>query len=130
MSLSSTFNDSMFGQYFFSGVALLLSVTLFGCNPISNQPEKDAIFIGVVLPETCTLGSAGQAIIRGIHLAVNEHAAISGITTALAFKNTNSTAEGAAEAYCELASFENLPVIIGPLSSAATEAVIPVVNEN
>ncbi|MXY07388.1 MAG: amino acid ABC transporter substrate-binding protein [Rhodothermaceae bacterium] len=120
----------MFGQYFFSGVALLLSVTLFGCNPISNQPEKDAIFIGVVLPETCTLGSAGQAIIRGIHLAVNEHAAISGITTALAFKNTNSTAEGAAQAYCELASFENLPVIIGPLSSAATEAVIPVVNEN
>ena len=121
----------MFGQYFFSGVALLfLGATLSGCDPISNQAEEDAILIGVALPETGTLGSAGQAIIRGIHLAVNEHAAISGLTTALAFKNTNSTAEGAAQAYRELASFENLPVIIGPLSSTATEAVIPVVNEN
>ena len=121
----------MYGQYYISGVALLfLSVTLSACDPISNQPEEEAILIGVALPETGTLGSAGQAIVRGIHHAVNEHAAISGLTTALAFKNTNSTAEGAAQAYRELTSFENLPVIIGPLSSTATEAVLPVVDEN
>ena len=121
----------MFRQYFISGATLLfLSVTLSACDPISNQPEEDAILIGIALPETGTLGNAGQAIVRGIHLAVNEYSAISELTTALAFKNTKSTAEGAVQAYRELASFENLPVIIGPLSSTATEAVIPVVNEN
>ena len=127
----SIFNGMMHSRYFFSGVALLfLSATLFACDPISNQPEEDSILVGVALPETGTLGGAGQAIARGVRQAVNEHADISGLTITLAFKDTESTAEGAAQAYRELASFENLPVIIGPLSSTATEAVIPVVNES
>jgi branched-chain amino acid transport system substrate-binding protein len=128
---SPDFNEKMYRRYFFLGVILLfLSVTLFACDPISNQPEEDSILIGVALPETGTLGGAGQSVARGVRLAVNEHAAISGLTTALAFKNTKSTAEGAAQAYRELASFGNLPVVIGPITSTATEAVIPVVNEN
>lgn len=121
----------MHRRYFFSGLALLfLSVTLTACDPISNQPEEGNLLIGVALPETGTLGGAGQNIARGVRLAVNEHEAISGLTIALAFKDTRSTAEGAVQAYRELASFDNLRVIIGPLSSTATEAVIPVVNES
>ncbi len=130
----------MYRRYLFPGIALLfLSVALSACDPISDQPElhEDAILIGVALPVTGTLGGAGQSVTRGIHLAMNERAAqermissLRRLTIALAFMDTESTAAGATQAYHGLIGFENLPVVIGPISSTATEALIPVLNKN
>ena len=131
----------MHRRYFFPGIALLLlSVALSACDPISDQPElheHDAILIGVAIPVTGTLGGAGQSVSRGIHLAMNERAAQERMITslrrlaiALAFMDTESTAAGVTQAFHGLIVFENLPVVIGPISSTATEALIPVLNKN
>ena len=114
----------------FSGIFLILSILLAACDATETMPEDDELLIGVALPQTGTLGSAGQLITSGIHLAFREaETAPPDLNIALVVIDTRSTAPGAADAYRKLAGMNDLPVAIGPLTSAATEAVIPVLGE-
>lgn len=115
---------------FCSVVFLTLSVGLSACDATETLPEDDDLLIGVALPQTGTLGFAGQSITSGIHLAIRELETLPDIDVALVLVDTRSTISGTQDAYQTLVDMEDLSVIIGPVTSAATEAVIPMINES
>lgn len=114
---------------------LLIAVTVFSsCDAIEIPPENPHLFIGVALPQTGTFNRSGrsitQSITSGIHLAVQEHGKLEKVDFSLVFEDTRSTVAGAESAYQKLIQIDNLSAIIGPLTSTATQAVIPIIQEN
>ncbi len=114
----------------FSGLMLCVLTLLTGCDAAETLPENTALVIGVTIPQTGTLSNAGQSVSNGIHLAVREQADPLERNLTLALVDTRSTASGAQHAYRQLLELNDLPVIIGPLSSTATEAILPIIQES
>lgn len=106
-------------------------VTIFSaCDAIETPPGETNVFIGVALPQTGTLHRSGQSIMNGIHLAIQEHGELENVNLSLILEDTRSTAAGADVAFQKLAQIDHLAAILGPLSSTATQAVIPVIQEH
>ncbi len=116
--------------FLYSVVFLTLAVSLSACDAIEAPPDDDDLLIGVALSQTGTLGFAGQSITSGIHLAIRELETLPDIDVALVLVDTRSTISGTKDAFRTLVGMDDLSVIIGPVTSAATEAVIPVINES
>ena len=102
--------------------------------PVTPQMEDtgEEISIGVVLPLTGHLASAGELMKQGFDLALAEiNNAQSGNTKFMfIIEDDTSTPEGAVDAFKKLIHQDGLTVILGPASSSATEAAFPIAQEN
>lgn len=102
--------------------------------PVTPQMEDtgEAISIGVVLPLTGHLASAGALMKQGFDLALNEINNAHPNDTKFMFiiEDDTSTPAGAVDAFNNLIHQEGLSVILGPASSSATQAAFPVAQEN
>ena len=102
--------------------------------PVTSEIENESgeITIGVVLPVTGHLASAGELMKQGLDLALDEinNAHSSGPKFKFIVADDASTPGGAVDAFNKLIHQDGLPVIIGPASSSATQAAFPVAQEN
>ena len=97
-----------------------------------TQDESQEISVGLVLPLTGHLASAGELMKQGLDLALDEinNAHPSGPKFKFIVEDDTSTSEGAVNAFNKLIHQDGLSVIIGPASSSATQAAFPVAQEN
>lgn len=88
--------------------------------------------VGVVLPLTGHLASTGQLMKQGFELAFDEINTDPESQTKLTFimEDDSSTVPGAVAAFNRLIQQEGLSVILGPASSAATQAAFPIAQDN
>ncbi len=122
---------------FIVAIATLI-VGLSACERVSEviQPptedKSNEISIGVVLPLTGHLASAGQLMKQGYDLALDEINNAQPSPTQFKFivEDDTSTPEGAVEDFNKLIHEDGVSVIIGPASSSATEAAFPVARDN
>ena len=102
--------------------------------PVPPQMEDtgEEISIGVVLPLTGHLASAGALMKQGFDLALAEiNNAQSGNTKfEFIIEDDTSTPAGAVDAFNNLIHQDGLTVILGPASSSATQAAFPIAQEN
>ena len=128
---------------FASLLALIVLIVGFSaCDRVSQivQPTTpqmtetgEEISIGVVLPLTGRLtGSFGKSVQQGFELARNEinTAHPSGTQFKFIIEDSQSTVEGAVEAFNKLIHEEGVSVILGPSTSSQTEAAFPIAQEN
>lgn len=119
----------------------ILIVGLSACERISQitQPatpevedKSDAISIGVVLPLTGHLASAGELMKQGFDLALSEinNGQLGNPQFKFIIRDDASTPEGAVAAFNELIHADGVSVILGPASSSATEVAFPIAGEN
>ncbi|MYA72134.1 ABC transporter substrate-binding protein [Candidatus Poribacteria bacterium] len=119
----------------------ILIVSLSACERISQitQPvtpqiedKSDEISIGVVLPLTGHLASAGELMKEGFDLALSEinDGQLGHLQFKVIIEDDTSTAEGAVAAFNKLIHEDGVSVILGPASSSATEAAFPIAGEN
>ena len=96
-----------------------------------TEDKGSEITIGVVLPLTGHLATAGGLMKQGLELALNE---INAQPTATKFKfiieDDTSTEQGAVDAFKKLIHTDGVSVILGPASSSATKVAFPVAQEN
>lgn len=97
-----------------------------------TEDKSQEIFIGVVLPLTGHLASAGELMKQGFELALDESNSSQLSNTRLKFiiQDDTSTPEGAVSAFNKLIHQEDVTVILGPASSTATQAAFPIAQEN
>ena len=118
-----------------------LIVGLSACERISQitQPatpevedKSDAISIGVVLPLTGHLASAGELMKQGFDLALGEinDGQLGSPEFKFIIEDDASTPEGAVAAFNKLILEDDVSVILGPASSSATEAAFPIAGKN
>lgn len=102
--------------------------------PVTPQMEdkSEEIVIGVVLPLTGHLASAGELMKQGLDLARNEINAAQPSNRQFKFiiEDDTSTPEGAVAAFNKLIDEDGVSVILGPASSSATKEAFPVAQEN
>ena len=105
------------------------------------EDKSDEISIGVVLPLTGHLASAGELMKQGFDLALSEinnpqlvgtipESRPSDTQFKFIIEDDTSTPEGAVDAFNKLIHEEGVSVILGPASSSATEAAFPIAQEN
>ena len=125
---------------FIVAIAILI-VGLSACERISHivQPttpqmedKSEAISIGVVLPLTGHLASAGELMKQGMDLALSEinNGQLGNPQFEFIVKDDTSTPDGAVDAFNKLIHEEGVSVILGPASSSATQAAFPIAKEN
>ena len=122
---------------FIVAIATLI-VGLSACERVSEiiQPppedKSDEISIGVVLPFTGHLASAGKLMKQGYDLALVEinMAQLGSTQFKFIFEDSTSTPDGAVEVFNKLIHEDGVSVIIGPATSSATEAAFPVARDN
>jgi len=102
--------------------------------PTTSQTEDkgNEIAIGVVLPLTGHLASAGELMKQGLDFALDEinNAHLSNTKFKFILEDDTSTPEGAVDAFNKLIHQDGLSVILGPASSTATQAAFPIAQEN
>ncbi len=98
----------------------------------STKDQSNEISIGLVLPLTGHLGSAGKLMKEGYDLALDEINAAQIGNTQLKFiiEDSTSTAEGAVEGFKKLIHEDGVSIIIGPASSSETQAAFPIARDN
>ena len=134
---------------FIMAIAALI-VGFSACDRVSQivQPttpqienKSDEISIGVVLPLTGHLASAGELMKQGLDLALNEinnpqlvevisESRPSNTQFKFIIEDDTSKPEGAVDAFNKLIHEDGVSVILGPASSSATEAAFPIAQEN
>ena len=132
------------------GAIAILIIGFSACERISQivqptTPEMEdrsgEISIGVVLPLTGHLASAGELMKQGFDLAFSEinnpqlvgaipESRPSNTQFKFIIEDDTSTPEGAVDAFNKLIHQEGVSVILGPASSSATEAAFPIAQEN
>ena len=97
-----------------------------------TEDKSQEISVGVVLPLTGHLASAGELMKQGLDLALDEinNAQPSGTKFKFIVEDDTSTPEGAVDAFNKLIHQDGLSVILGPASSTATQAAFPIAQEN
>jgi len=101
---------------------------------IQTQTTKKSneIRIGVLTSSTGESARYGQGVLNGIQMAVeeiNSRGGVAGKRVRLIVEDDASDTSRAVSAFRKLASVDNVPVIIGPISSSAAMACSPVANE-
>ncbi len=102
--------------------------------PITPEMETmdTTVSIGVALPLTGALAPTGELMKQGFELALDEinHAQPSDMQLDFIFTDDTGGPEGAVAAFNHLIDEEGLSLIIGPATSASTEAAFPIAQEN
>lgn len=95
-------------------------------------PDTSPVVIAGTVPETGSWQADGLNMARGFRLAVemlNESGGIDGRQVRLALYDDGSDPGRAARIYRDLAAADSVDALIGPFSSAVTEAVVPVAEQ-
>ena len=97
-----------------------------------TEDTSSEISIGVVLPLTGHLASAGELMKQGFDLALSEinNGQLDNTQFKFIIEDDTSTAEGAVAAFNKLIHEHGVSIIIGPASSTATRAAFPIAGEN
>lgn len=125
---------------FIVAIAILI-VGFSACERISQivqsttpemEDKSEAISIGVVLPLTGHLASAGELMKQGMDLALSEinNGQLGNPQFKFIIQDDTSTPDGAVDAFNKLIHEDGVSVILGPASSSATEAAFPIAKEN
>jgi branched-chain amino acid transport system substrate-binding protein len=98
---------------------IIVAAALAGC----LQPEKKPteINIGAILPLTGDGAKYGEEAKNGIELALEE---LNNSNIKVVYEDDQGTSNGAINAFNKLDS-ENIPIIIGPMYSSTTLAIVP-----
>jgi len=96
------------------------------------EDKSEAISIGVVLPLTGHLASAGELMKQGMDLALSEinNGQLGTPQFEFIIEDDTSTPAGAVDAFNKLINEDGVSVILGPASSSATKAAFPIAKEN
>lgn len=96
------------------------------------EDKSNEISIGVALPLTGHLASAGALMKHGLDLALGEinNRQLGHTQFKFIIQDDTSTPEGAVAAFNTLIHGDGVSVILGPASSSATEAAFPIADEN
>ena len=101
---------------------------------LTSEGLPAEITIGVVMPMTGQLGTAGGSLlIAGFELAreeINRSSLLGGSKIKFIMEDNRSTPEGAVEAYNKLIHRDGVSVIIGPYTSSATREAFPIAQQN
>lgn len=128
-------------SFIFMVAIAILIVGVSACERISQiaQPttpeiedKSEAMSIGVVLPLTGHLASAGELMKRGLDLALSEinNGQLGNTEFRFIIEDDTSTPAGAVDAFNKLIREDSVSVILGPASSSATKAAFPIAKEN
>lgn len=104
-------------------IGLILNTS--ACDPVMEPVE---IPIGVILPLSGTLGVAGQSVMNGMDLALEEINARESFRLRFIVEDGKSNVDSALAAYTRLADEHGVPAILGPATSTETERAIPLIN--
>ncbi len=106
-------------------IGLCVCLILIGCDSGTDDNE---LKIGIVLPATGTISEAGEEVSKGIALALDEvlDSGLLGNTITSASLDNKSTTDGSTAAYNTLINDVGTPVILGPITSSATDAIISI----
>ena len=104
---------------------------LLPATPQMEGPSGE-ISIGLVYPITGRLGSVGMEMGSGFELALEEINSSQLNDTKLKFitEDSQGNAEGAIAAFNKLIHQDEVPIILGPATSSATEAAFPIAQQN
>ena len=117
-------------------MAVAWSVGFLACDrtspPTAPVPAPSgALSVGVVLPLTGPLAATGLLMKQGFDLALSEiNTAPDQTKLRFIMEDDSSTVSGAVSAFNRLIHQEGLSVILGPATSAATQAAFPIAQEN
>ena len=116
------------------GLAMLVPSGWFsGCERASPVQQMESLTIGVVLPLTGRhADSFGGPMAEGLELARKKinTSQPGGVSLKFIIEDNRSTVEGTAEAFSKLIRQDGVPVILGPATSSALQAVLPLAQEN
>lgn len=104
-------------------IGLILNTS--ACDPVMEPVE---IPIGVILPLSGTLGVAGQSVLNGMDLALEEINAKESFRLRFIVEDGKSNVDSALAAYTRLADEHRVPAILGPATSTETQRAIPLIN--
>lgn len=109
---------------------LAASLLAVACSEaVKPLPEPGAVRVAATYPQSGYLAADGAKVRDGWTLAVemlNEQGGIDGRQVELVLRDDGSDGAAAARIYGEFAADESIHALIGPYSSAVTEAVLPV----
>lgn len=109
-----------------------LGLLVTGCTP-SQQASTDTIKLGVNMELSGAVASYGQSTLDGIELAVEEINAAGGVegkTVELIKYDNKSAADEATTLATKLMTQDGVVAILGPATTGAFKAEIPVANDN
>ncbi|MYF99423.1 ABC transporter substrate-binding protein [Candidatus Poribacteria bacterium] len=98
----------------------------------STEDSEEYISIGVVIPQSGRLQPAfGVHIENALKLARDEinESLLAGLQLKFIIEDSNSTPEGAVEAYNKLITEYNVNVVIGPATSSASKQTFPIAQD-
>ena len=104
-------------------IGLILNTS--ACDPVMEPVEMP---IGVILPLSGTLGVAGQSVLNGMDLALEEINAKESFRLRFVVEDGKSNVDSALAAYIRLADEHRVPAILGPATSTETQRAIPLIN--
>lgn len=110
-----------------------LAAAVFGLVSCDNDGAEEVLAVGVVVPLTGELGSAGLNMKNGIELAlleINGSSLLEGREIRFIVEDSESTVEGAREAYRKLIEEDGVVAVLGPFTSSSTREVIPIADQN
>lgn len=109
------------------GVVILVIIIVLAYTNFSKVPEG-GYKIGSVLSLTGGNAAYGQSTKRGMDLAIEELNK-DGTKLAVIFEDEKSTTEGLVSAFQKLISIDNVPVVVGFMSSNGSLAAAPIAND-
>ena len=115
---------------FFAVMAVALGFVSCGENGTNGTEE---VLVGVVVPLTGELESTGLTMKNGMELAlgeINGSSLLGGKQIRFVVENSESTVEGAREAYRKVIEEGGVAAVLGPFTSTSTREVIPIADEN
>ena len=114
-----------------SVLPLLLAIVVTGLPSCNRGSQDRAVSIGGVLPLTGDAGTFGLNASRGATLAIEQANAAKMTTAPITFRAEDSrgTADGAVAVARKLLDLSNARFLIGDVTSAGTQAMIPIITE-
>lgn len=114
-------------------ILMLIILSCLGIVGCSKQKGQDVIKIGVVGPFTGEGATYGDAMKRGIGLAIEEinlAGGVEGKKIEAIYEDDKLSAKDGVNAFNKLAQFDKVPVVIGSASSSVSLAIAPVAEKN
>lgn len=122
----------MIHKIFQSIFAVALSMVFFSaCN--NNSQINETIKIGFINPMTGELASYGEAVKRGVDLAleeVNRHGLLKGKTLEVIMEDSKGESKTAISSLQKMINIDEVKYVIGDISSTVTLAMLPVTEQN
>lgn len=114
-------------------VIIVLSIVVLSFTGCTKPQEQKVIKIGVVGPLTGEGATYGDAMKRGVDLAldeINSAGGIAGKKIEAIYEDDKLSPKDGVNAFNKLSQFEKVPVVIGSASSSVSLAIAPVAEKN